>query len=49
VKGAKYLEFSKENGFVLDPLGPADLTKELDQWMAIYQMLIRELKIDVKK
>ena len=49
VKGKKYGDFAKENGFMLDPLGPAELTKELDQWMATYQMLIRELKIDVKK
>jgi tripartite-type tricarboxylate transporter receptor subunit TctC len=49
VKGTKYLEFSKENGFVIDPLGPADLTKELDQWVTTYQMLIRELKIEVKQ
>ena len=49
VKGTKYLDFAKTNGFALDPLGPADLTKELDQWMATYQMLIREVKIDVKK
>ena len=49
VKGTKYLDFAKTNGFVVDPLGPADLTKELDQWMATYQMLIRELKIDVKQ
>ena len=48
VKGTKYLDFAKKNGFVVDPLGPADLTKELDKWMATYQMLIRELKIDVK-
>ena len=49
VKGTKFLEFTKANGFVLDPLGPDDLTKELNQWITTYQMLIRELKIDVKQ
>jgi len=49
VKGKKYQDFANQNGFELEPLGPADLTKELDQWRATYQMLIRELKIDVKQ
>lgn len=49
VKGTKFIDFAKVNGFVLDPLGPADLTKELYKWMDTYQMLIQEVKIDVQK
>lgn len=49
IKGPKFQQFAKDNGFVLDPIGPAELAKELDQWNATYEMLIRELKIEVKR
>jgi tripartite-type tricarboxylate transporter receptor subunit TctC len=49
VKGKKWEDFANENGFVVDPVGLADLTKELNEWSATYEMLIRELKIEVAK
>ena len=49
VKGKKWEDFANQNGFVVDPVGLADLTKELNEWKATYEMLIRELKIEVAK
>jgi tripartite-type tricarboxylate transporter receptor subunit TctC len=49
VKGKKWQDFADQNGFEVDPVGLADLTKELNEWNATYEMLIRELKIEVAK
>jgi len=49
IKGPNFQKFAQENGFITDPIGPADMTKELDDWYKNYADLIRELKIEVKK
>lgn len=49
IKSAKFRQFAEDSGYSLDPIGPAELTKELTEWEKIYGDLIRELKIEIKK
>lgn len=49
LKSPKFQQFAKENGYTLDPIGPEELRKELQQLEKQYGELIRELKVEVKK
>jgi tripartite-type tricarboxylate transporter receptor subunit TctC len=50
MKTAAFVKFAKDNGEVVDPLGPAELTQEIRRQMQAFAKIAEELKLrDEKK
>ena len=45
VKSAKFSGFAQRTGYQLDPLGPAELARELDDWGRYFATLAQQLNI----